>query len=107
MSPLDRTRTEVYGLTPDDLDRRVAEAVRRAAAPLEAATGELRRALRAHAGVYDKAALAEMLGVQPRTLEKWVRESGLPCRKVGREPIFLLDEVRPWLAARPKGGEEA
>ena len=38
-----------------------------------------------------------LLGVEPRTLEKWRREHGLPSKRVGRQRLYLLAEVREWL----------
>jgi len=43
-----------------------------------------------------KAALAEYLGVKPRTIETW-RAKGLPGRRVGREVMFEVDEVVRWI----------
>lgn len=43
-----------------------------------------------------KTALAEHLGVSPRTVKTW-REHGLPGRRVGREVMFDLAEVERWI----------
>src|SRR5690606_4070166 len=99
-------RTELHGLDPDDVGEMLERAVRQANAPLEAAMRELRRAQRAIAGIYDKEGLAEMLGIEPRTVEKWCRERGLPKRKIGRQPVFLLHEVVAWVEAHPLDVEE-
>jgi DNA-binding XRE family transcriptional regulator len=97
-------RTELYGLDADGLEERMERAMRKAGAPIEAGLRELRRALRAEAGVYDQVALAELLGVEPRTIQKWSREHGLPRRRIGRQPVYLLDEVRAWVREQPAEG---
>lgn len=97
-------RVEVDHLSAADLEAAVARAVTAAVAPVEAASRELRRALRAQAGVYDGAALADLLGVAPQTLRKWRRQHGLPCRRVGGPggtALYLLVEVRAWLERMP------
>jgi len=45
---------------------------------------------------FSKSALAEHLGVSPRTIKTW-RERGLPGRKIGREVMFEINEVNLWL----------
>jgi hypothetical protein len=46
-----------------------------------------------------KDALAEHLGVEPRTIKSW-RAQGMPAH-VGRPLMFDLEEVNRWLAQRP------
>jgi Helix-turn-helix domain len=43
-----------------------------------------------------KEALAEHLGVSPRTIETW-RANGLPGCRVGREVMYDLAEVNRWI----------
>ena len=43
-----------------------------------------------------KHALAEHLGVMPRTLKTW-REKGCPALRVGRVLMFNVEEVNRWL----------
>ena len=45
--------------------------------------------------------IAPYVGVShPRTVERWVREKGLPCVKIGRNLRFRLGDVLRWLAQR-------
>jgi excisionase family DNA binding protein len=43
-----------------------------------------------------KEALADHLGVSPRTIKTW-RSRGLPGCRVGREVMFDIDEVNRWI----------
>jgi Helix-turn-helix domain len=43
-----------------------------------------------------KEALAESLGVSPRTIKTW-RAKGLPGCRVGKEVMFDLEEVYRWI----------
>ena len=45
-----------------------------------------------------KEALAEHLGVAPRTIKTW-RSRGLPACKPGRELMFDVEEVERWIEA--------
>ncbi len=92
-------RIEVEGLDTQAVEALIARGVREGLAPVEGAIRELKAALRAQAGLYDRDSLATLLGVSPRTLEKWRRERGMPFRKVGRRPVFLLTEVLAWVDA--------
>jgi excisionase family DNA binding protein len=41
--------------------------------------------------------IAPLLGVShPKTVEKWVREKGLPCVRLGRNLRFRLGDVLLW-----------
>jgi excisionase family DNA binding protein len=45
--------------------------------------------------------IAPYLGVtHPKTIERWVREKGLPCVRIGRNLRFRLGDVLLWLAQR-------
>ena len=45
--------------------------------------------------------IAPYVGVShPKTVERWVREKGLPCVKIGRNLRFRLGDVLRWLAQR-------
>lgn len=45
--------------------------------------------------------IAPYVGVtHPKTVERWVREKGLPCVRVGRNLRFRLGDVLRWLAQR-------
>lgn len=45
--------------------------------------------------------IAPYLGVtHPKTVERWVREKGVPCVRVGRNLRFRLGDVLRWLAQR-------
>lgn len=92
-------RIEVESLDTQAVEALVARGVREGLAPVEGAIRELKAALRAQSGVYDRDSLAALLGISPRTLEKWRRERGMPFRKVGRRPVFLLADVLAWVEA--------
>jgi excisionase family DNA binding protein len=43
--------------------------------------------------------LAPLVGVtHPKTVERWVREKGLPCVRIGRSLRFRRGDVLRWLA---------
>lgn len=42
--------------------------------------------------------LAELLGVEPRTVKTW-RSKGLPGVRVGREVMYDLEAVNRWIEA--------
>ena len=45
--------------------------------------------------------IAPYLGVtHSKTVERWVREKGLPCVRIGRNLRFRLGDVLRWLAPR-------
>lgn len=45
--------------------------------------------------------IAPYLGItHPKTVERWVREKGVPCVRVGRNLRFRLGDVLRWLAQR-------
>ena len=45
--------------------------------------------------------IAPILGVKHhKTVERWVRERGLPCVRIGRNLRFRLGDVLRWLAQR-------
>ena len=45
--------------------------------------------------------IAPYVGVShSKTVERWVREKGLPCVKIGRNLRFRLGDVLRWLAQR-------
>jgi excisionase family DNA binding protein len=45
--------------------------------------------------------IAPYVGVShPKTVERWVREKGLPCVRIGRNLRFRLGDVLRWLAQR-------
>ena len=47
--------------------------------------------------------LAPMLGVtHPKTIERWVREKGLPCVRIGRNLRFRLGDVLRWQAQQER-----
>lgn len=51
--------------------------------------------------ILSRAQAAELLGVCIESVSKLVRDSGLPCRRVGGNRYrFLKSEVLSWLAAR-------
>lgn len=50
--------------------------------------------------LWDMEAVAEYLGVSPRTVQRHVKESGLPCRRVGRFARFIPAEVEAWVQDR-------
>jgi excisionase family DNA binding protein len=41
-------------------------------------------------------AVAELLGVSPRTLYSWVSQKRIPFRKAGRRVLFLESELLEW-----------
>jgi len=48
--------------------------------------------------------IAGFLGVtHHKTVEKWVREKGLPCVRIGRNLRFRLGDVLRWRAQRKEG----
>lgn len=45
--------------------------------------------------------IAPFVGVShPKTVERWVREKGLPCVRIGRNLRFRLGDVLRWRAQR-------
>lgn len=97
-------RIEVDSYSAAEFEAAVARAVRVGAEPLETLVRDLKRAVRMQAGLYDTAALADLLGVNPQTVRKWRREHGLPCHRVGGRggtALFLLSEVTDWLRRMP------
>lgn len=50
------------------------------------------------AGYLDQAALANLLGVTRRTLQRWEqRREGPPRLKVGATTLYKIESVRAWL----------
>ena len=50
-------------------------------------------------GLLTSKEIAPYVGVtHPKTVERWVREKGLPCVRIGRNLRFDLGDVRRWLA---------
>jgi hypothetical protein len=52
-------------------------------------------------GLIDKAAAAQFLGVEPRTLEVWMRPvaqggKAVPHMKIGETVRFRIDQLREW-----------
>jgi excisionase family DNA binding protein len=48
--------------------------------------------------------IAPYLGVlHPKTVERWVREKGLPCVRIGRNLRFRVGDVLRWRAQRKEG----
>lgn len=91
---------------PDDLGREIRKAVAEAVGAVVEAHAkevrELRRSLVATKGVLSAHEVGEVLGgVSAETVMSYVKEKGLPCRRPGRSPLFLLDEVRDWVAGHP------
>jgi Helix-turn-helix domain len=47
--------------------------------------------------------VAGMFKVHPKTIERWRRESGLPCRRVGGTIRYEISDVLRWASARKEG----
>jgi excisionase family DNA binding protein len=56
--------------------------------------------------ILSRGQVAKLLGVCVESVTKLVRDSKLPCRRVGKEYRFLKSEVLSWLAARAPETEE-
>lgn len=41
--------------------------------------------------------LAELLHVEPRTIQRYMRSRGLPYIKIGKRPLFLMPQIEVWL----------
>jgi excisionase family DNA binding protein len=44
--------------------------------------------------------VADLLRVHPKTVERWRKESGLPCLRVGGSIRFVVSDVFSWASAR-------
>lgn len=44
--------------------------------------------------------VADLVGVTPKTVQKWAERDGLPAIKIGRESRFRPEDVTAWLAER-------
>ena len=93
-------RLEVETLSAYEAENLVRAAVRDEFAELREEMAALRSLVAAQGGFAGKEVLAGLLGVRPRTLEKWTREHGLPRRRVGRVPLYIVSEVLEWVEAQ-------
>ena len=48
------------------------------------------------------AEVAELLGRHRKTIERWTRERGLPCKHQGRNLIFRRGDVLQWQAQQER-----
>jgi excisionase family DNA binding protein len=44
---------------------------------------------------------ARYLGMHPQTLRKLTDLGDIPCRRVGKHRVFLLEDLDRWLEAQP------
>lgn len=82
----------VVVISPEELARIVYEASSRAV------TDALARSGAAEWLTLD--AVASLLAVDAKTIRRYVRDFGLPGRRLGREWRFRRDDVEAWLDAR-------
>ncbi len=55
----------------------------------------------------DKIEAAALIGVKPRTLDRWSTENKGPVfRRVGRLRRYRLDDIERFISSRPTGGEQ-
>lgn len=87
------------------LDQEVVGSLRDRLAQLTAEVSGVRAALEKVAKMGAEGSLltskeaAPLLGVtHPKTIERWVREKGLPCERIGRNLRFRLGDVLQWRA---------
>lgn len=45
---------------------------------------------------------AKYLGMHPQTLRKLSDLGEIPCKRVGKHRVFLLEELDKWLESQPK-----
>jgi excisionase family DNA binding protein len=92
---------KVIVIERDELRELVRDAVKEA-------LGE-RRPTGAQAGYLELKEVADLLGVEPRTVRSYVRRDGLPVVRLGTQTMrFDRDELAAWLSARgSKHGAQA
>jgi excisionase family DNA binding protein len=79
-------------LGEDDLKRIVGEALRAELANREAPGGGAKYLTAKQVG--------SLVGVTPKTVQKWAERDGLPAIRIGRECRFRPEDVKEWLGER-------
>ena len=87
--------TEVVVLTPEQLEAIIARAIKAATASAYPPNEEPE--------ILTREQVAKMLQIHPNVVGRYIRELGLPGRKLGGEWRFMREEVRAWLDAQSKG----
>ena len=94
---------------PGGVNQGVVESLRDRLAELTAEVSGVRAALARVAEMSSEATLltskevAPLLGVgHPKTVERWVREKGLPCVRIGRNLRFRHGDVLRWQAQQER-----
>jgi excisionase family DNA binding protein len=52
--------------------------------------------------LFNIADAAKYLGVHPQTLRKWSDLGDVPCKRVGKQRMFILDDLDKWIETQPK-----
>jgi len=88
-------------IVADNSDALVAElrAVRSEVASLRDLLTELGQAP-ANDEILTRKQTAELLHVCIESITKWVRDEGLPCKRVGKDYRFLRSQVLAWFASQ-------
>lgn len=47
--------------------------------------------------------VADVLGVHPKTIERWRKKNGLPCLRLGGSIRYEISDVLRWASARKEG----
>lgn len=46
--------------------------------------------------------LARLLNISTKTVRNWTLERGLPHRRIGRIPLYIVEEVNDWLRTQSR-----
>lgn len=93
-------RTEVHGIGPDELTRRIVQAFEE---PLDV-LDELRALRRELRGVYTADAVGDMLGgISAETVKRHHAGNGLPVYRPGKCPLFLREDVIEYVKQHQEG----
>lgn len=58
-------------------------------------------------GILTREQVAICLGVTTETLTRWEDEHDFPARSVGRTTLYDVDEIKRWIAKRPRKAGKA
>ncbi len=53
-------------------------------------------------GILTREQVAKALGKTIKTLRRWEEKDGFPARTVGDTTLYDVEEIKKWIAARPK-----
>jgi hypothetical protein len=99
-------RTEVYGMTPDEVRSEVVRAVEHAFSERTGDLRALREAALASQGILTAEGVGKLLSVSARHVTERLVPRGLKCYRVGKAPLFLLEDVRTFLKQQDGYDEE-